>query len=791
MAQPDIDTGMPIIKMETEEGEGIYASTSRFSRREQTDQGLTLPPKIQSSDAWRFDPAHAITDEEFEALLGSLRPEPLISEIRDEEWLRSLFTDDFDDIEEPPRKRRKTNSPRRQSRATSLRVNQSFPSTAPPIAQQSVPSAEPPQSPIDSGYGTSISSKSSISGSSFNGQVSCDSHIGEQCLQHDSTVGRVLDTINKHHDIAPNTAEVPSIESHRDDLDSLFSYDDDFTFNAGDDEPLFLDNHQPESLSSNNKGDAEADRRESPPPRVTPTDPDTPIPSIEPHDPVDAENVALPVPASKSPAYNRRQMSRWPAWLRKLHGEKYWQFKNADPSVPSVLEVNVMKVSESSGASKTSPSKRTPKSDRGHTTIPRPKPPQENPPRDISSHTQHQTENPRTTAAMATLKHFMGDIMLRFLSFLPTPTNNQVNAAICKNIGPLVDKCNSDPEFGASVVFCFFQRIMGTLQRQWTEESGLKPEDVIEALQKVAVLLKRPPTEDKELLDAKAKINQLEQDIQQLSSQLQQAQSNSRDSSPSSDTTSASTPPTPANLTSDASDGPEDLGWYCMLSREGDRKPCLGHNDTTSKSNGNVTIKRKCSKCKRNVNNQQRLKVTRAMFSYNSGMTELRAHTPTPQAGFAVAATVPANPSQSKKRQRQSSKADESPTKKAKPHGGFEIAPGAPATLRFVALGATRRPWMEPKKPQEPVIDLTEDTEAEEGAGSSDDGVGAVEAEEVTGPGGIVEGEAETEEIVGTSGAVEGEAEVDETAESPGATEEQLAEMEAELYALFEDDDNE
>lgn len=124
MAQPDIDTGMPIIKMETEEGEGIYASTSRFSRREETDQGLTLPPKIQSSNAWRFDPAHALTDEEFEAILGSLQPEPPnLENQRDEERLRSLFADDFE-FEEPPGKRRKTNSPSpRHSRANSLRAS--------------------------------------------------------------------------------------------------------------------------------------------------------------------------------------------------------------------------------------------------------------------------------------------------------------------------------------------------------------------------------------------------------------------------------------------------------------------------------------------------------------------------------------------------------------------------------------------------------------------------------------------------------------------------------------------
>jgi hypothetical protein len=55
------------------EGEGNYASTAFSNTRDQeTNQGLTLPPKIQSNDPWLFDAtgSGSLNDEELEALLG-------------------------------------------------------------------------------------------------------------------------------------------------------------------------------------------------------------------------------------------------------------------------------------------------------------------------------------------------------------------------------------------------------------------------------------------------------------------------------------------------------------------------------------------------------------------------------------------------------------------------------------------------------------------------------------------------------------------------------------------------
>jgi hypothetical protein len=55
------------------EGEGNYASTAFSDTRDQeTNQGLTLPPKIQSNDPWLFDAtgSGSLNDEELEALLG-------------------------------------------------------------------------------------------------------------------------------------------------------------------------------------------------------------------------------------------------------------------------------------------------------------------------------------------------------------------------------------------------------------------------------------------------------------------------------------------------------------------------------------------------------------------------------------------------------------------------------------------------------------------------------------------------------------------------------------------------
>lgn len=97
------------VSMETE-GEGNYASTE-FSdtRDQQTDHGLTLQPKIQSSDAWLFEAADSLSDVDLDALLGTVQFDLDVQrhDLRqDDAWLYDLFKAD-DQLPEPPSKKRK------------------------------------------------------------------------------------------------------------------------------------------------------------------------------------------------------------------------------------------------------------------------------------------------------------------------------------------------------------------------------------------------------------------------------------------------------------------------------------------------------------------------------------------------------------------------------------------------------------------------------------------------------------------------------------------------------------
>ena len=89
------------LKMEFE-GEGNYAST------ESKDcSGLTLSPKTQSSDPWLCDATIAISNEDFEALLGPLQLGLDGGELRRESSLLRTLLDHEHQLSEPPKKRRR------------------------------------------------------------------------------------------------------------------------------------------------------------------------------------------------------------------------------------------------------------------------------------------------------------------------------------------------------------------------------------------------------------------------------------------------------------------------------------------------------------------------------------------------------------------------------------------------------------------------------------------------------------------------------------------------------------
>jgi hypothetical protein len=100
---------MDFVKMETQ-GEGNYASTAFSDTRDQeTDQGLTLSPKIQSSDAWLFDAAGTFSDQDLNALLGPVEFDLVAEEARKNGLeLDVLFNDEYRLPEPPPKKRRLT-----------------------------------------------------------------------------------------------------------------------------------------------------------------------------------------------------------------------------------------------------------------------------------------------------------------------------------------------------------------------------------------------------------------------------------------------------------------------------------------------------------------------------------------------------------------------------------------------------------------------------------------------------------------------------------------------------------
>jgi len=100
-------------------GEGNDASPGLSDTRDQqTDQGLTLQPKMQSSDPWVFDPSQLPNDVDLDALLGPVQYDLDIRENEsqeDDSWLYDLFQVG-DQLPEPQSKRRKlSKEPARES----------------------------------------------------------------------------------------------------------------------------------------------------------------------------------------------------------------------------------------------------------------------------------------------------------------------------------------------------------------------------------------------------------------------------------------------------------------------------------------------------------------------------------------------------------------------------------------------------------------------------------------------------------------------------------------------------
>ena len=95
------------MKMGTQK-EGNYASTVFSNNRDQeTVHGLTLSPKIQSSDPWLFDAADVFGDQDLDALLGPVQFDLIAEEARKSNLeVDALFNDEYQ-LPEPPAKKRK------------------------------------------------------------------------------------------------------------------------------------------------------------------------------------------------------------------------------------------------------------------------------------------------------------------------------------------------------------------------------------------------------------------------------------------------------------------------------------------------------------------------------------------------------------------------------------------------------------------------------------------------------------------------------------------------------------
>lgn len=92
------------------EGEGNYASTTVSDTRDQeTDQGLTLSPKIPSENPFLLDTGN-LTHEDYEQWLGPSELDLVPEEVQeDDSWIDDLFNEP--DVPEPPAKRRKITPP--------------------------------------------------------------------------------------------------------------------------------------------------------------------------------------------------------------------------------------------------------------------------------------------------------------------------------------------------------------------------------------------------------------------------------------------------------------------------------------------------------------------------------------------------------------------------------------------------------------------------------------------------------------------------------------------------------
>jgi len=96
-----------VTEMETQ-GEGNYASTVFSNADQETVQGLTLPPPLQSSDQWFLDDtAVAFGEQDLDAILGPLHFDPLaVEDQTSNSDIHDLINDEYYQME-PPWKKRK------------------------------------------------------------------------------------------------------------------------------------------------------------------------------------------------------------------------------------------------------------------------------------------------------------------------------------------------------------------------------------------------------------------------------------------------------------------------------------------------------------------------------------------------------------------------------------------------------------------------------------------------------------------------------------------------------------
>jgi hypothetical protein len=297
MAHHEDDPSTSCIIKQEPEGEGIYASAACFETRDpKTDQGLTLPPKIQSNDPWPFNAARSLANDEIDALLGIGQVDlPEREPRRDDSWVLTLFQHEYQLPGLPRKKRRLTDLPapgsnqegRSVSRTPSVSAPYSTKNTAKASQKpaqsnclasisQTPTRSETPQTPSDRGNEIAVPDPSS---NGEQGQARPDRDQQQYTLPTDANLlrsqnfsaGGSLHTEEKHARETPAVREVTK-------------------------DPKQV---SPIPLSSG------ADDRAKPAQSMTTWDADTPIPSIESN----SHQNPIPTISARKPFSNASQLS--------------------------------------------------------------------------------------------------------------------------------------------------------------------------------------------------------------------------------------------------------------------------------------------------------------------------------------------------------------------------------------------------------------------------------------------------------------------------------------------------